>query len=45
MLTYQQLRKNLKKDFSGLRVVRLALLGDSATQMYAQAIRGRNNFV
>ncbi len=35
-----ELKKNLKKDFSGLKKVKLALLGDSATQFLTQAIRG-----
>lgn len=34
------LKKNLKKDCSGLKVVKVALLGDSATQLLAQALRG-----
>lgn len=39
-ITFQELKKNLKKDFTGLRTVKLALLGDSATQMLVQAIKG-----
>ena len=35
-----ELKKNLKKDFSGLMKVKIALLGDSATQFLTQAIRG-----
>ncbi|MFN8250493.1 MAG: HAD-IIIC family phosphatase [Ferruginibacter sp.] len=38
--TFQELKRNLKKDFTGLRTVKLALLGDSATQMLVQAIKG-----
>ncbi len=38
--SFQDLKKNLKKDFSGLACVKLAILGDSATQMYVQAIKG-----
>jgi FkbH-like protein len=34
------LKKNLKKDFSGLKSYNLALLGDSSTQLLHQAIRG-----
>ena len=37
---FSTLKKNLKKDFSNLRVVRIAILGDSATQMYVQALKG-----
>lgn len=39
-MTFQELKKNLKKDFSGLKSVKVALLGDSATQFLAMAIRG-----
>jgi FkbH-like protein len=35
-----ELKKNLTKDFSRLKKIRIALLGDSATQFLAQAIRG-----
>ncbi|MEY3051131.1 MAG: hypothetical protein RLY31_916 [Bacteroidota bacterium] len=38
--TFNELKKNLKKDRSGLRPVRVALLGDTATQMMAKALRG-----
>ena len=34
------LRKNLKKDFSKLQIVKLAILGDSATQLLTQSIKG-----
>lgn len=37
---FLRLKKNLKNDFSGLPVTRVALLGDSATQLLAQALRG-----
>lgn len=39
-MTFKDLKRNLTKDFSGLPVRRLALLGDSATQFLAKAIRG-----
>ena len=38
--TFQSLRRNLKKDFTSLKSVKIAVLGDSATQMYVQAIKG-----
>jgi FkbH-like protein len=38
--TFTELKKNLKKDFSGLLPVKIAILGDTATQFLAQAIRG-----
>ena len=40
MHTFAALKKNLKKDFSHLEPVRVALLGDTATQFLGQAIRG-----
>jgi len=39
-MLFTDLKRNLNKDFSGLPVKRLALLGDSATQFLAKAIRG-----
>jgi FkbH-like protein len=35
-----ELKKNLKKPVNNLKTVRLAILGDSATQFVAQAIKG-----
>jgi FkbH-like protein len=40
MQTFLQLKKNLKKDFSSFQSIKVAILGDSATQFLAQAIRG-----
>jgi FkbH-like protein len=40
MHSFSQLKKNLKKDFSGCKKIRLAVLGDSATQFLVQALRG-----
>jgi FkbH-like protein len=40
MDAFTRLKRNLKEDFSGLRPVGVALLGDTATQWLAQAIRG-----
>ncbi|MES2377556.1 MAG: HAD-IIIC family phosphatase [Bacteroidota bacterium] len=40
MKDFSQLKKNLKRDFSSLRTVKIALLGDNATQFLNQAIRG-----
>jgi FkbH-like protein len=40
MKDFTALKKNLKKDFSELTKVKLAILGDSATQFLAQAIKG-----
>ena len=37
---FTRLKRNLRKDYTGLQPVRVALLGDTATQWLAQAIRG-----
>jgi FkbH-like protein len=39
-VSFGELKKNLKKDYTGLPVIKIALLGDSATQLLAQAIKG-----
>ena len=41
MKDFNQLKKNFKKDFSDLKKVRIAILGDSATQFLVQAIKGQ----
>ena len=40
MMTFKDLKKNLKKDLSGLAMIKIALVGDTATQFLATAIRG-----
>lgn len=40
MQTFSELKKNLKKDFSNLKRVKIAVLGDTATQFLIQALRG-----
>lgn len=40
MKTFQELKKNLQKDFSGLKEVKIAILGDSSTQLLVQALHG-----
>jgi len=40
MSDFSQLKKNLKKDYSPLIPVKVALLGDTATQFLHQALRG-----
>jgi FkbH-like protein len=40
MKLFSQLRKNLKNDFSKLKPIKIALLGDTATQFLNQALRG-----
>jgi FkbH-like protein len=39
-MNFSQLKKNLKKDTGGLPVVRVAVIGDFATQLLVQAFRG-----
>lgn len=39
-MLFSELKRNLNKDFSALPSLRLALLGDSATQFLAKAIQG-----
>lgn len=40
MKDFSHLKKNLKKDFYGLKAIKVAVLGDSATQFLVQAMRG-----
>ncbi len=40
MPTFNELKKNLKKDFSNYKKIKVALLGDTATQFLKQALRG-----
>lgn len=40
MKDFLQLKKNIKKDLSSLRIVKLAVLGDTATQFLAEALKG-----
>jgi len=39
MIEFNQLKKNLKKDFLGKKVVKIALMGDTSTQLLVQALR------
>lgn len=39
-MLFKDLKQNLTKDFSGLPLCRLALLGNSATQFLAKAVKG-----
>jgi FkbH-like protein len=39
-MDFLDLKKNIKKDFTKFRVAKIALLGDSATQMLSQALKG-----
>jgi FkbH-like protein len=38
--SFLQLKKNLKNSFSGLKLIKVAVLGDTATQFVIQALRG-----
>jgi FkbH-like protein len=40
MLPFKELKKNLKKDVSGLSLLKMVLVGDTATQFLATAIKG-----
>ena len=40
MIQYKELKKNLKKDLSGFPEVKVSVVGDTATQFLATAIRG-----
>ena len=40
MIDFASLKRNLKKPTDGFKTVRLAILGDSATQFLTQAIKG-----
>lgn len=40
MKDFSRLIKNLKKDFSGLKTIKVAVLGDTSTQFLIQALRG-----
>lgn len=39
-MEFSQLKKNLKKDFSSFPILKVALLADSASQFFNQALRG-----
>lgn len=40
MFSFSDLKKNLKKDYTGFKPLKLAVLGDSSTQFLVQAIKG-----
>ena len=40
MVEFKELKRNLKRDISQMPVVQVSLLGDSATQFLATAIKG-----
>lgn len=40
MKSFAQLKKNLKKDLSGFKKYKIAVLGDTATQFLVQALQG-----
>ncbi len=39
MKDFTQLKKNLKKDFAGFKTIKVAVLGDTATQFLTQALK------
>ena len=40
MKNFLQLKKNIKKDFSAFKTIKVAILGDTATQFLTQALKG-----
>ena len=40
MISFNQLKRNLKRDLTSLSPIRLAIVGDSATQLLCTALRG-----
>ena len=40
MSAFNELKKNLKKDYTSFRAVRVAVLGDTSTQLLVKALRG-----
>ena len=40
MKNFSDLKKNLKKDFSAFKKIKIAILGDSSTQLLNQCIKG-----
>jgi FkbH-like protein len=40
MIEFTHLKKNLKKDYSTFKEIKIALIGDSSTQFLTQALRG-----
>lgn len=40
MITFKELKRNQKNDMSNLPTIKVSLLGDSATQFLATAIKG-----
>jgi predicted enzyme involved in methoxymalonyl-ACP biosynthesis len=42
MKTFTQLKKNLKKEVSTLGALKVAVLGDTATQFLVQAVKGES---
>lgn len=39
-MNFKELKKNLSKDYSKFKKIRIAILGDSATQLLVQSIKG-----
>lgn len=40
MLNFNDLKKNLKKTYTGLKAIKCAVLADSASQLFCQALKG-----
>ncbi len=39
-IDFNTIKKNIKNDYSGFKLLKVAILGDSATQIFAKALRG-----
>jgi len=39
-MNFKELKKNLTRDYTGFKIIKIAILGDSATQLLVQAIKG-----
>ena len=43
--SFSELKKNLKKDFSRMKEIKIAILADSASQLFVQALKGHGYLV
>lgn len=40
MMNFKELKSNLARDYSGFKIIKIAILGDSATQLLVQTMKG-----
>ena len=43
-ISFNELKKNIKKDFSGMPIIKVAVLADSASQLFCDALKGYGYF-